>query len=353
MDLQTRLQIIQLYYGNASSPCLTLRAYNKANSLKHSTITLKSITALVKKFEKTYSLHDKPRSGRPSLMEERAGVVQQSLETLQTANAYGHASSAHVANVTNIPVRSVRRILKEHIGLYPYHLRINQAITANDKITRLEFVEWLSANAALLDKIVWSDEAYFTLDGQVNTHNCVIWGFEKPQATISKQLHSPKVCVWMGFSAEFLLKPHFFDATINAENYLSLLRDQVFPEMRRRRKLRQAIFQQDGAPPHWAIVVRNFLAANLPGDRIIARGIGQAWPPRSPDLSPLDYWFWGMLKARIYHSYKPTTIDALKQRIEFEISRITVAEVSNAVNNLYRRIDLVREQNGGTFENLL
>ena len=79
MDMQTRLQIIKLFYANESSPILTLGAYNKLISSNHSTITVHTISALVKNFEETFSLHDKPRSGRPSLVEERKDLVMESL----------------------------------------------------------------------------------------------------------------------------------------------------------------------------------------------------------------------------------------------------------------------------------
>jgi hypothetical protein len=48
-------------------------------------------------------------------------------------------------------------------------------------------------------------------------------------------------------------------------------------------------FQQDGAPAHNAIVVREYLQ-NKFGNRWM--GIYRAaWPPRSPDLTPLDFFF--------------------------------------------------------------
>ena len=79
----------------------------------------------------------------------------------------------------------------------------------------------------------------------------------------------------------------------------------------------------------------------------------EAWPPRSPDLTPMDYWFWGMLKARIYHSFKPQNLDDLKQRIQDEIDKISMDELSRAVGNIRHRIDLVREVNGGTLLDIL
>jgi hypothetical protein len=49
------------------------------------------------------------------------------------------------------------------------------------------------------------------------------------------------------------------------------------------------------------------------------------WPPRSPDLSVYDFFFWGDLKSRVYTT-RPRTLDELKQRIEEEI-RGTPAEM--------------------------
>ena len=57
--------------------------------------------------------------------------------------------------------------------------------------------------------------------------------------------------------------------------------------------------------------------------------IWTAWPPRSPDLSPLDYWFGGMLKSRVYHLRKPTNLQKLKERIQAKISSITIHNQSS------------------------
>ena len=79
MDLTTRLRIVQ-------SPIATLRAYCSENNLKKKPFTVQTIISLISKFEETYSLHDKPRSGRPSLMEERTDSVIETLDKLQAAN---------------------------------------------------------------------------------------------------------------------------------------------------------------------------------------------------------------------------------------------------------------------------
>ena len=63
------------------------------------------------------------------------------------------------------------------------------------------------------------------------------------------------------------------------------------------------VFMQDGAPPHWAKSVRDWMNVHLP-DRWIGRGTANdkhiPWPPRSPDITPMDYFFWGYIKSKAY-----------------------------------------------------
>lgn len=53
------------------------------------------------------------------------------------------------------------------------------------------------------------------------------------------------------------------------------------------------IFQLDGAPIHNAIVVRNWLNDNFPRRWIGRNSPFIHWPPRSPDLTPLDFFYGG------------------------------------------------------------
>ena len=63
------------------------------------------------------------------------------------------------------------------------------------------------------------------------------------------------------------------------------------------------IFQQDGSPAHYKDV-RGYLNRSLP-QRWIGR-TGQEddalmrWPPRSPDLKPCDFFFWGFVKDTVF-----------------------------------------------------
>ncbi|EFN87845.1 hypothetical protein EAI_10117, partial [Harpegnathos saltator] len=66
-------------------------------------------------------------------------------------------------------------------------------------------------------------------------------------------------------------------------------------------------FQQDGAQPHYGRIVRNYL-----NDTFLNRWIGRRgtieWPPRSPDIAPLDFFLWGTIKNKVYFT-KPRNLD--------------------------------------------
>ena len=99
--------------------------------------------------------------------------------------------------------------MRKRLGLYPYKLQLMQSQRQDDRRQRVQFAQWLLEHTEIIPNILWSDKAIFSLDGTVNTHNYRIWGKSKPKHFIKKSLHSPKLCVWMGFSSKFGLEPFF------------------------------------------------------------------------------------------------------------------------------------------------
>ena len=67
-------------------------------------------------------------------------------------------------------------------------------------------------------------------------------------------------------------------------------------------------------------------------DRIISRRADVVWPPRSCDLSPLDYYLWGAVKDK-YYADKPQTIDALKDNISQAVGEIQLHIIDNVLKN--------------------
>ena len=58
-------------------------------------------------------------------------------------------------------------------------------------------------------------------------------------------------------------------------------------------------YQHDGAPAHFSIAARQVLNNKYP-NRWIGRGGPVPWPPRSPHLTPLDFFLCGPMKSLVY-----------------------------------------------------
>ncbi|GBM42058.1 hypothetical protein AVEN_30410-1 [Araneus ventricosus] len=104
------------------------------------------------------------------------------------------------------------------------------------------------------------------------------------------------------------------------------------------------IFQQDGAPPHYGNIVREFLDTTLP-QRWIGRGAVMAWPPRSADITPLDFYLRGYVKHHVY-SERINDINHLKQRITDVIHSVTPDVLTRVWEELDYRLDMCRATNG-------
>ena len=90
------------------------------------------------------------------------------------------------------------------------------------------------------------------------------------------------------------------------------------------------------------MVTRDFLNQSLPN-----KWIGRAsdedaalihWPPRSPDLTPLDFYLWGFIKTNVYTYPMPKDLIQLRQRIKSVIEEITPATLKKVWGNLERRL---------------
>ena len=72
-------------------------------------------------------------------------------------------------------------------------------------------------------------------------------------------------------------------------------------------------------------------------DRIISRRADVVWPPRSCDLTPLDYYLRGVEKDKCY-AYKSETIDALKDSIRAAKGEIQLRTIDNVLKNWTDRV---------------
>ena len=143
------------------------------------------------------------------------------------------------------------------------------------------------SDPGFLKRVCFSDESTFHVSGLMNRHNSRIWGLENPQETHEIERDSLKLNVWCGTMHDKIIGPLFFaEKSITPQIYLNLLTEYVSPQREQCQPL--VIFQQDGAPPHWGLAVRQFLNDTFP-EKWIGRDGPIPWPPCSPDITPLVF----------------------------------------------------------------
>ncbi|GFW34471.1 uncharacterized protein TNCV_500891 [Trichonephila clavipes] len=195
------------------------------------------------------------------------------------------------------------------------------------KQAKRRFVEWAQNEIAVVPdfhkRILFSDEAHFWLNGYVNKQNCRIWSEANPQVYVETPLHPEKLTVWCALWAGGIIGPYFFK---NDEGHNELW------------------FQQDGATCHTARATIGLLKDTF-GDRLISRFGPVNWPPRSCDLTPLDYFLWGYVKSLVYAD-KPQTLDHLEDNIRRVIADIRPQMLEKVIENWTSRLGYIRASRG-------
>ncbi|KAJ8948149.1 hypothetical protein NQ318_009237 [Aromia moschata] len=108
-------------------------------------------------------------------------------------------------------------------------------------------------------------------------------------------------------------------------------------------------FQQDGCAAHHAVTIRNWLNSEF-NEHWIGRDGPILWPPRSPDLTILDFYLWGRLKQIVYREPLENDEEQLKTRIQNAVKSLSIEEIRNSFNEFRTRIEICAEKGGALFE---
>jgi len=236
----------------------------------------------------------------------------------------------------------------------PYKFAKLQHLEPNDKQSRLEFCMNIldrHFETNMFHNILWTDEASFTTAGIYNRKNIHYWS-QQNQKKIKTIKHQGRqsVHVWCGIYRNQIKGPFFLDRNLNRQRFLNLLQEDVLPMLAADGEVDHIFFQMDGAPCHTGEEVATFLNNHFAG--IIGPRENLPWPPRSPDLTPLDYFLWGALKDRVYKN-RSHNVEELKERIREGINYLNQSgSVGNAIRKLEQIYTTCIAQDGGHVEHL-
>lgn len=300
------------------------------------------ITAWTDKLFSTGSILDRKRDGRPSERGDVSENVMDSLENHPTMSVRRRSDELGMSKST------VHRVLKVDMKLHPYKQVKVQFLSEVDREVRIEACRSILGkydNELRRDKLLFSDECAVYAEGHPRAKQIFFWSKQNPFFFDQVRKHPPQVMIFAAMSSKHLIGPFFLEGGVTATAYISMLRNELLPELVRRGIDKSAHFQQDGAPAHTALITRNFLNRHFP-DRWVGKFGPTNWPPRSPDLSSCDNALWGLLKPKI-ESKRAETVADLKQAIIDEFKTFDDRRVLEQIHRRsFKRMHLCIEHEG-------
>ncbi|GFV24953.1 putative DD41D transposase [Trichonephila clavipes] len=158
-----------------------------------------------------------------------------------------------------------------------------------------------------------------------------------------------KLTVWCALWVGGIIGPYFFksdeghNVTVSGDRYRAMITNFFIPELNNH-DVQELWFQQNGATCHTTRDAIDLLKDTF-GDRLIS-GFGPVnWPPKSCDLTPLDYFLWAYVKS-LFYADKPQTLDHLEDNIRRVIADVRPQMLEKVIENWTSRLDYIRASRG-------
>ncbi|GFV85433.1 putative transposase [Trichonephila clavipes] len=257
-----------------------------------------TITLLVQRFRNTGSVADRKRPVRASIVKTEVADVETVLQ-----RSLLKRQSVYINIITEF--KSLLKVMKGNLGCSKTAQPVIHHSTNMQMKAKLEGCRDYEAVQKLNSARMDMSEA-------------------DPQVYVETPLHPEKLTVWCALWAGGIIGPYFkndegHNVTVNGDRYRAMITNFFIPELNNH-DVQELWFQQDGATCHTGRATIDLLKDTF-GDRIISRFGPVNWPPRSCDLTPLDYFLWGYVKSLVYAD-KPQTLDHLKDNIRRVIADI-------------------------------
>nr|CAD2203391.1 unnamed protein product [Meloidogyne enterolobii] len=272
-------------------------------------------------------------SGRPQALSERAKrvILNKASNSTKGCRRLQRECAPLVSKST------VWNLLHKSQNLRHMRMTSAPALKATHIQARSNFADKHQTWTHEWDKIIWSDEKKFSLDGPDGLSSYWHDLRKEPRFFSKRNFGGGSVMIWGSFSAFGKSSIAFIGTRLDSIGYQKVLQEHLIPFMNKYPSANQ-IFMQDNAAIHASRSTANWLASK--NIRVLE------WPARSPDLNPIEN-LWCIIVRDIYADNRQyETVSELKIAIESAWNRINEQTLKNLINSMPKRINLLIKSGG-------
>ena len=312
-----------------------------------------TVNLAILRYKELGTTADRPRKGKPATVSTPS--LRKKVRKRLGRNTC--RSVRQMAKQLNISRRTLGRIVKSELNLFPYKLTKAHYLNEKNKQARLKKVKVLLKRAAAGQHrtTLFTDEKLFTVQRAHNHQNDRQWlpkgsGKASDRETVSREQHPASVMVWAGICSSGKTPLVFIDqgVKINARLYQEqVLKSVLVPWALTHYGKKHWSLQQDWAPAHKAKTTMALCQRLFPDPWSM-----DIWPSSSPDLNPMDFSVWSILESKACAT-RHTTVESLKRTLQEAWDEITVEQVAAIVDHFPKRLKACISAKGGHFEQSL